>query len=90
MEPLQPNTVDASKEKHVPVVKRENGKLIVEVGSVAHPMTAEHHIEWIAIVGEDYTQRVSLKPGDEPKVIVCDMGEAKVYAYCNLHGLWMA
>ncbi|MBQ5620368.1 MAG: desulfoferrodoxin, partial [Alistipes sp.] len=48
MEELIPNTVDASNEKHVPVVtKLDEWTLKVEVGSVAHPMLPEHHISFI-------------------------------------------
>ena len=64
---LVANSVDASKEKHVPVVNKENGKMDVTVGSAAHPMTAEHFIEWIAFVSEKKIELVYLKPGMEPK-----------------------
>lgn len=90
MEKLVPNHTDAAKEKHVPVYKKENGKIYVTVGSVEHPMTKEHLIEWIAVVGDGITQRVSLKPGDAPKAEFMDVKNATVYAYCNLHGLWSA
>lgn len=90
MQKLEPNTADASHEKHVPVYKTENGKIKVTVGSVEHPMAEEHFIEWIALVGDGMTQRVSLKPGDAPKAEFCSVKNATVYAYCNLHGLWSA
>ncbi len=82
------NTTDAAVEKHVPVVKKEDGKLVIEVGAVPHPMTEQHYIEWIAVSGDDGTQRIQLNPGDEPKTIFCDAVGDEVYAYCNLHGLW--
>jgi superoxide reductase len=87
---LEPNTTDAAVEKHVPVAVRKDGKIFVEVGSVAHPMTEQHYIEWIAIVTENGTERISLSPTDEPKAVFCDKENAEVYAYCNLHGLWKA
>ena len=87
---LEPNTTDAAVEKHVPVAVRKDGKIFVEVGSVAHPMTEQHYIEWIAIVTESGTERISLSPTDEPKAVFCDKENAEVYAYCNLHGLWKA
>ncbi len=90
MKKLVANTTDAAVEKHVPIVKREDGKLMIEVGAVAHPMTEQHYIEWIAVSGVDGTKRIQLSPGDEPKTIVCDGEEDEVYAYCNLHGLWKA
>ena len=87
---LEPNTTDAAVEKHVPVAVRKDGKIFVEVGSVAHPMTEQHYIEWIAIVTENGTERISLSPTDEPRAVFCDKENAEVYAYCNLHGLWKA
>lgn len=90
MKKLEPNTTDASQEKHVPVATRQDGKIHVEIGSVAHPMLAEHFIEWIAVVGDEGTERISLSPGEAPKAVFCDKQNAEVYAYCNLHGLWKA
>jgi superoxide reductase len=85
---LEPNTIDAAKEKHVPVAVRRDGKIYVEVGFIPHPMTEQHYIEWIAVVSEDGTERISLLPTDQPKAVFCDRQNAEVYAYCNLHGLW--
>ena len=91
MTELVPNTVEASGEKHVPVVTHESGSLRVSVGSVEHPMAAEHSIEWIYVETESGGQRKDLKPGETPSAIF-HLGDDKpvaVYAYCNLHGLWM-
>ncbi|MEA4832688.1 MAG: desulfoferrodoxin family protein [Oscillospiraceae bacterium] len=91
MSELVPNTIDASHEKHVPVIKREGNKVIVEIGSVAHPMTEQHYIEWICLQTKQGNQRKQLKPGDEPKVCFMICGDDEVeaaLAYCNLHGLW--
>lgn len=88
MSKLEANSTDAAQEKHVPVVERKDGKIFVEVGSTLHPMVAEHYIEWIAVVSEKGTERISLSPGEEPKAVFVDKGSAVVYAYCNLHGLW--
>jgi len=91
MEQLIPNTVEASGEKHIPVVTVENGTLTVNVGSVDHPMVDEHFIEWVYVQTENGGQRKELKPGGDPKVVFT-LGDDKpvaVYAYCNLHGLWM-
>ena len=90
MEALVAGSVDAAKEKHIPVVTHENGKLIVTVGSVEHPMTEPHYIQWIAVTNGVYTQRIALTPVDAPRAEFTDIGEATVYAYCNLHGLWKA
>ena len=92
METLTPNTVEASTEKHIPVVKVENGTVDVTVGSVEHPMDADHYIQWIYLRTEQGGQRKTLNPGDAPHVTFC-LGDDKaiaVYAYCNLHSLWKA
>ena len=89
MQELVPNTVDASNEKHVPVVTRlENNSIKVEVGSVAHPMTEEHHIAFIYVETDKGGIKVDLH--DKPEAVSA-LGDAKpiaVYEYCNLHGLW--
>lgn len=85
---LDPNTFDASTEKHVPVAERKDGKIVVTVGSVEHPMTKEHYIEWIAVVSDNGIERIELSPEDEPKATFCNKDNVDVYAYCNLHGLW--
>ncbi|GJN65498.1 MAG TPA: desulfoferrodoxin [Candidatus Faecalibacterium intestinipullorum] len=91
MQALEPNTVEASGEKHLPVAKYENGVLTVNVGSVDHPMVEEHLIQWIYVETENGGLRKDLKAGDKPAAVF-HLGEEKpvaVYAYCNLHGLWM-
>ena len=88
MEKIQANTTDAAVEKHVPVAERKDGALYIKVGSVEHPMTEAHYIEWIAVVYANGIHRVILSPGDKPEITVCDREKADIYAYCNLHGLW--
>jgi len=88
---LTPNTTDGAKEKHVPVAVRENNKLTVTVGSVPHPMTAEHHIAWIVVVDGQRTQRIALSNTEAPTAeFVVGDAPVTVYEYCNLHGLWEA
>ena len=91
MEKIEPNTVDASLEKHMPEVSIDGVMVEVVVGSVLHPMTEEHNISWVAIETTHGRQRKILSVDSEPKVhfALCD-GEKlqSVYAYCNLHGLW--
>lgn len=86
---LVPNTVDASGEKHLPVVTvLDNNSIKVEVGSVHHPMLPEHHISFVYVETENGGIQVNLK--DKPEAVVY-LGEEKVvavYEYCNLHGLW--
>ncbi len=83
--------VEASAEKHIPVVSVLSGKVEVFVGSVLHPMTEEHHIAWVALETKQGTQRKNLSQTGEPKVeFSISSGDEviAVYAYCNLHGLW--
>ena len=90
MEALEPNTVEASGEKHIPAVTVEEGAVHVMIGSVEHPMVDVHYIEWVYHQTENGGQRINLKPNQEPKVTFL-LGNEKpvaVYAYCNLHGLW--
>ena len=93
MTELIPGEVEASGEKHVPVVEVEGNKVTVSVGSVAHPMIPEHFIEWVCLQTKQGIQHKELQPGQEPKVCftMCEGDEVEaVYAYCNLHGLWKA
>lgn len=91
MEELMPNTVEASGEKHLPVVTVTDDILTVNVGSVDHPMLDAHLIEWIFVQTEHGGQRKAFKAGDAPHAEFCLKGDKAiaVYAYCNLHGLWM-
>ena len=91
MTKLVPGSVDASQEKHVPALKREGNKLHVVVGAVEHPMTEKHYIQWIATVQGSHVQFRLLTPEDKPTAdfTICE-GSARVYAFCNLHGLWTA
>ena len=90
MEELIPNTVDASGEKHVPVVTVEDGVVKVAVGSVAHPMIPEHFIQWIYVETEKGGQFKKLNPEEAPEAsfTLVDDKVVAVYEYCNLHGLW--
>ena len=90
MTKLDANTVDASKEKHVPAIAKEDGKIKVAVGSTLHPMLSEHYIEWIALVSGSRVEFKLLKPGEEPKAEFAEAASGAVYEYCNLHGLWKA
>ena len=91
MSELVPGTVEASKEKHIPAVTVNGDTVTVNVGSVDHPMQDVHYIEWVQLVTEGGSQRRHLKPGQSPSVVFQLGGDkpVAVYAYCNLHGLWM-
>ena len=92
MTKLEAGVVEASREKHIPVVTCEDGLVKVTVGSVNHPMTEDHSIEWVYLETCRGGQRKNLNPGDDPVVTfaVYDEKPIAVYAYCNLHGLWKA
>jgi superoxide reductase len=88
---LKENTVDAAKEKHVPVIEKIEGGVKVKVGSVAHPMEEKHYIEWIEIIADGKSYRQYLNPGDAPEAVFkVDAATITAREYCNLHGLWKA
>lgn len=85
------NTVDAAKEKHVPVKEKTDKGILVKVGSVPHPMEEEHYIEWIQVIDGDRFCRQFLKPGQKPEALFeCADDTATAREYCNIHGLWKA
>ena len=88
---LNPNTVDAAKEKHVPQVSVQGKTVSVQVGSVIHPMTEEHFIQFITLETSKGVKRNMFKDSDNPVTVFTleeDEKPVAVYAYCNLHGLW--
>lgn len=93
MEEMIAGTTEASAEKHIPVFEVKDNHVIVTVGSVEHPMTEEHYIEWVSLQTKFGNQRKALKPNTPPTVCfaLCEGDEVEaVYAYCNLHSLWKA
>jgi superoxide reductase len=91
MQLMTENTVDASKEKHVPVIVKGDGQINVTVGSIAHPMEESHYIEWIEIVADGKAYRQFLKPGNAPAATFAVTAEnVTVREYCNMHGQWSA
>ncbi len=93
MKQMFENTTDGAKEKHVPVIEKTNNGVKVKVGSVAHPMLAEHYIEWIELVADGKVFREYLRPGQAPEATFCLCFTPKTIEareYCNLHGLWKA
>jgi len=88
---LAENTVDAAKEKHVPVIQKTASGVKVKVGSVAHPMEQKHYIEWIEIIADGKAYRQFLNPGDAPEAAFdVEADEITAREHCNLHGLWKA
>ena len=93
MKEIIPNTVDAAKEKHLPVYTVDGTTVRVQIGEFAHPMTEPHHIDWVVLQTKQGNQRKELAVGTAPVVCfsICPDDEVEaVLAYCNLHGLWKA
>lgn len=91
MKLFKENTVDAAKEKHVPVIERTADGFKVKVGSVAHPMEEKHWIEWVELIVDGKVYRQFLKPGQAPEAVFCIKADTvTAREYCNLHGLWKA
>lgn len=93
MKNMVAGTTDGAAEKHVPVIEKVEGGYKVKVGSVAHPMTEAHYIEWIELICNKCgkVQRKYLKPGEAPEaVFASDSDSVTAREYCNLHGLWEA
>ncbi len=88
---LVENTVDAAKEKHLPVIEKCEAGILVKVGSVAHPMEEKHYIQWIELLVDGKAYRQFLNPGDAPEAFFPITGDDVVAReYCNLHGQWKA
>jgi len=91
MDLMTANTVDAAKEKHVPVIEKTDNGFKVKVGSVPHPMEEKHWIEWIELHADGKVYRQDLAPGKAPEAEFCiTAATVTARAYCNLHGLWKA
>ena len=93
MEEIIPGTVEASREKHIPVIEQTGNIVKVTVGEVLHPMMDVHYIEWISIRTNLGNQRKALQPNDATTASFALLdGEELIeaFAYCNLHGLWKA
>ena len=85
------NTVDAAREKHLPVVEKTDTGFKVTVGSVAHPIEEKHYIEWIEVIADGKAYRQFLKPGGPPEAVFnIEADKVTAREYCSLHGLWKA
>lgn len=93
MEKIEPNTVDAAKEKHVPVIKTEGLLCTVSVGEVTHPMQEDHYIKWIILETTEGVKIKRLNYDDAPIAVFSLLDSEEVicaYEYCNKHGVWKA
>lgn len=85
------NTIDASTEKHIPIIEKTDQGIKVKIGSIDHPMEYTHYIEWIEILVNGASCKHFLKPGDKPETkFPTKVENITVRAYCNLHGLWQS
>lgn len=91
MEKLVAESVEASKEKHIPVVNVSGNIVTIDVGTVAHPMIEEHKIDWIYLVTKNGGSLKKLEAGEAPKATFAIVEDEFIgaYAYCNIHGLWI-
>jgi len=90
MKLFEEKTADSTVEKHVPVIEKIDGGYLVKVGSVPHPMEAQHYIEWIELISGNAVFRKYLRPGGPPEAafMVGELDEVAPREYCNVHGLW--
>lgn len=92
MKAMPENTVDAAREKHVPVIEAlPGGGSKVKVGSVPHPMMEKHWIQFIEVITKDgHHCKKHLAAGDAPEAVFGASPDKIAYAreFCNLHGLW--
>jgi len=83
------NTVDAAREKHVPVIEKTSSGIKVKVGDVAHPMEEKHYIEWIEVIADGKSYMKFLNPGEAPEAeFEITASQLTAREYCNIHGLW--
>lgn len=85
---LEGKTADAGMEKHVPVIEKKEGALLVKCGDIPHPMIDAHYIEWLAIVTDSGLAIKYLNPGDAPEALFESAEHGIAYSYCNIHGFW--
>lgn len=86
---INKKTTEEGQEKHLPVVLKDGDNITIKVGNTPHPMEDEHYIEWIEVITDNAVYRKNLKSGDLPTAkFVINANNAKVRAYCNIHGLW--
>ncbi len=90
MKLFEEKTADSTVEKHVPVIEKIDGGYLVKVGSVPHPMEAQHYIEWIELISCNAVYRKYLSPGEPPETLfkVGESDKVSAREYCNVHGLW--
>lgn len=97
MNVVVPNSTDGKVEAHVPKVTCQkvgcgDQKFCVDVkvGSMPHPMTPDHHINFVLMATDHSVQLKYLdlaKSSPEAHFVSCAVPR-EVISYCNLHGAW--
>lgn len=93
MTELIANNTEAKTDYHIPATAVNGNLITVDIGKFPHPMTPEHHINWVYIQTERGGQRKNIRPGEAPAVVFSLAGDdkyLKTYAHCTLHGLWVS
>jgi superoxide reductase len=91
MQNLAAKTADQGREKHTPVIEKDNGSIKVKIGSLPHPMEEKHYIEWIEVVTDGKVYRQFLSPGQTPEAVFnVSARNVRARQHCNLHGMWEA
>jgi superoxide reductase len=91
MKLLDEKNKEGAGEKHLPVIEAQANGVLIKIGSVPHPMEADHWIQFIEVLRKDgKIGRQDLKPGDKPEAFFAMKLEeiAQVRELCNKHGLW--
>ena len=76
-------------EIHTPEIVRND--IDVSVNVYSHPMTEEHHIQFIEAYTPDkkYLYLKFLEANDEPVFKLSDIPkDIQAIEFCNIHGLW--
>jgi len=86
---IDANTVEASKEKHIPFIEERENENIIRIGETPHPMTSDHYIEWMEVMTDRENIKTFFSPGDKAEISLHKrFNIVSARAYCNQHGLW--
>ena len=91
MELIKVQTEEAMYEKHKPVISAKGEDIEIKVGEVLHPMTQEHHIDFIEAISLDgkYLYRKYLEADEQPIMkFFCKTDKMKAREFCNIHGFF--
>ena len=78
-------------DKHIPVIEKVVDGFKIRIGATTHPMTKEHHIEFIQAISKDekYIKTKFLTTEEIPELNAkCNSQTLWARALCNIHGLF--